>query len=654
MAMLSRWARSCRSKPTATKARYSTALGRVSRTKHRVCSLEPLESRALLSAASLSLADIVAHPAASGCSVGQITSAYLARNLSFVTSLKGAITGDGYGQTIAIVDAYNNPNIVRDLTAFDTKFNLAAPNITIVNQTGGSILPSTSSDWGLEIALDVEWAHAIAPKANILLVEANSASLNDLLTAVNYARNAAGVSVVSMSWGTDEFRGETSYDSYFTTPSGHAGVTFIASSGDDGVNCWPSVASNVLSVGGTTLSVSSSGVYASETAWSGSGGGVSRYESLPSYQKMIGISASGRVTPDVAYDANPSTGFLVYDSLGYSGWLVVGGTSAGAPQWAAIVAIANEARVANGLGTLSQTNAMLYTIYASRSSQDFHDVTSGRNSGGFSATKGYDAVTGLGSPIVASLLGDLAKATATTTGKNATTTITIGSGRSSGGWGMAWGGSWGSGWGRFYIAARFGGLWDPAALAQNDPAEPSISSPGLLGSATDAVAVPTGLPVAVSSAVTMSREVWAERATIVQQHSDEAPAAQRDVSAADSGGFCLAWPSNASRPTADLTTSIRGHVVDLLFAESLSAEINDAAILAVQPSPATERVDVDPAQATDTPARVAASATGAGGISTVEHRVWEAAALLFAWQVRSGPAELDADHRRVRSLRSRP
>ena len=198
----------------------------------------------------------------------------------------------------------------------------------------------------------------------------------------------------------------------------------MASSGDSGTVSWPSVSPNVLAVGGTTLTASSSGAYSGETAWSDSGGGVSLYEALPSYQKMIGISASGRVTPDVSYDANPSTGFQVYDTEGESGWTVVGGTSAGAPQWAGIIAIANEQRAANGTATpaLTQANAMIYTISLTKASQDFHDVTSGRNSSGFSATTGYDAVTGLGSPIVSSLVGDLATQTATS-GPTSTTKI---------------------------------------------------------------------------------------------------------------------------------------------------------------------------------------------------------------------------------------
>ncbi len=496
-----------------------------SRPRRRVCSFESLESRALLSAASLAdLAHVIATPAvsSSGFTAAQITSAYLANNLSLVTKLKGSVSGDGAGQTIAIIDAYNDPNIASDLATFDAKFGLTAANLKVMSQTGStSKLPSTDADWSLEISLDVEWAHAIAPAANIVLVEANSDSFSDLLTAVKYAANYSGVSVVSMSWGTDEFNGEASYDSYFTTPAGHTGVTFIASSGDSGVTSWPAVASNVLAVGGTTLSVTSSGTYSSETAWSDSGGGVSKYEALPSYQKMIGVSASGRVTPDVAYDANPSSGFLVYDTVsgsGANGWTTVGGTSAGAPQWAAILAIANEGRVANGLGTLTQANAMLYTLYATDSGADFHDITSGSNTGRYSAAKGFDGVTGMGSPIVRSLVTDLASATATST-TTSTTTITIapvsssrggggggwgGGGWGGGGWGGGgWGGGgWGGGWGGGY-GGGFGGWsngwYSQFGMALVSSGLPSASDASAAASLSEHLASP-----AAAVAVTMT------------------------------------------------------------------------------------------------------------------------------------------------------
>ena len=156
----------------------------------------------------------------------------------------------------------------------------------------------------------------MAPGANIMLVEASSASDSDLLTAVRYA--AAHANVVSMSWGGSEFSGESVYDSaYFEQP----GVAFVASSGDNGAPAsWPAASPNVLSVGGTSLNLGSGSAWSSETGWSGSGGGPSAYEAQPAYQNgVVTQTATARATPDVAYDANPSTGFAVYDSTPYWG-----------------------------------------------------------------------------------------------------------------------------------------------------------------------------------------------------------------------------------------------------------------------------------------------------------------------------------------------
>ncbi len=250
-------------------------------------------------------------------------------------------------------------------------------------------------------------------------MEANSSGLSDLLNAVNYARNQPGVSVVSMSWGASEFSSETSFDSYFTTPAGHTGVTFVGSSGDNGSpSLWPALSSNVLAVGGTTLNVSgSAGTYVSESGWSGSGGGLSRYELEPSYQR--GVQTKGmRSGPDVSYDANPSTGFPVYDSVttsGQSGWFEVGGTSAGAPQWSALIAIANQGRAANGLAALNGVNSQIYALPSS----DFHDSTSGNN-GGYAAGAGYDMVTGRGSPIAYLVIGGLMGSSTTASATPAT------------------------------------------------------------------------------------------------------------------------------------------------------------------------------------------------------------------------------------------
>jgi subtilase family serine protease len=387
--------------------------------------VERLEVRAVLSASSLELISAVpaAHvlPAVTNTSpVGfnptQIRHAYGFDHIAFSN---GAVKGDGSGQTIAIVDAYGDPNILADLQTFDRSFGLNDPKFTKVNQSGGTRYPSTDAGWALETALDVEWAHAVAPGANILLVEANTASLKNLLAAVDYARKQTGVVAVSMSWGSSEFSGEGTYNSYFTTPSGHGGVTFVASSGDSGSpGLWPAFSSNVLSVGGTALTLAdSTGTYSGETGWSGSGGGKSLYEAEPTYQ--AGVQTSGRrSSPDVAYDAAPGTGFAVYDSITYSnqsGWFQVGGTSAGAPQWAALIAIADQGRALAGLGSLSAVQANVYSLPAA----DFHDVTVGSN-GGFSAGAGYDMVSGFGSPyanlVVQGLLSSSLASQAATSG----------------------------------------------------------------------------------------------------------------------------------------------------------------------------------------------------------------------------------------------
>ncbi|HXX88051.1 MAG TPA: hypothetical protein VEH86_06375 [Candidatus Acidoferrum sp.] len=293
----------------------------------------------------------------------------------------------GAGTTIAIVDAYDDPTIANDLATFSSNFGLPAANF-IEKKMSTTI--SVDSGWALEISLDVEWAHAIAPNATILLVEATSNSLSDLLAAVSYATSYTGVKAVSMSWGGSEFSTETAYDSYFTAP----GITFFASSGDSGAGViWPSSSPNVVGVGGTTLNLNSNGAVTSETAWSGSGGGVSAYEAMPSFQTSYGLTYTARAVPDVSYDADPNTGVYVYDSTPYqgsAGWWDVGGTSAGAPQWAAIQA----------LGLSAGNNNFYQDAASSAYASYFRDITSGSN--GYTAGTGYDLVTGLGSPVTTS------------------------------------------------------------------------------------------------------------------------------------------------------------------------------------------------------------------------------------------------------------
>lgn len=269
--------------------------------------------------------------------------------------------------------------------------------------------PNTNAGWALEISLDVEWAHAIAPQAKIVLVEAASNSFANLMQAVDVAV-ANGASVVSMSFGGSEFSSETSFDFHFNVN----GVTFTASSGDSGSGVeYPAASPFVVGVGGTTLSVDSSGNYLGETAWSGSGGGLSTVENEPLNQALYPIRndpGGVRGVPDVAYDGDPNTGFAVYDTVRYqgqTGWFQVGGTSAGAPQWAALFAIANSVRAGNGKGTLGSANNAVYAV----GSGNFHDITSGTNGtcGTLcTASAGYDYVTGLGSPRANLMIATLA------------------------------------------------------------------------------------------------------------------------------------------------------------------------------------------------------------------------------------------------------
>ena len=248
-------------------------------------------------------------------------------------------------------------------------------------------------------------AHAVAPQANIILFEANSDWMSDLMTAVKTAATQSGASVVSMSWGVSEYYGETSYDSYFTT----ANVDFLASTGDDGApGEYPAFSPNVIAVGGTTLSINSSTyAWASEKAWSDGGGGSSLLESEPSYQDSLpGQPFSGRETPNVSFDANPNTGVAVYDSYDFGGaWAEFGGTSVSAPCWSGLIAIADQFHAAEKISLLNGPSA-LYALSNPYTNGYFHDITNGNN--GYAAGTGYDMASGIGSPIANVLIPALA------------------------------------------------------------------------------------------------------------------------------------------------------------------------------------------------------------------------------------------------------
>jgi hypothetical protein len=304
----------------------------------------------------------------------QVTNAYGLDSVSFRAPSGSIIAADGSGETIALIEAYHDPTLRFDLHSFDQANYLSDPSLTVVNQAGAK----TSSPWASEESLDVEWAHAIAPGAGILVVEARSQAFSDLISAVNTARQTPGVVAVSMSWGFGETSHETSFDVTFTTPAGHAGITFVASSGDGGFSSgaeYPAASPNVLAVGGTTLNLDAAGDYLSEAAWTDSGGGPSEFEAEPGYQDAVQASGRRR-TPDVAFDGDPSTGVEVYETAlgtGQGSWEPVGGTSLGAPAWAAIIAIADQGRALAGKGSLDGPTQTLPTLYA-LPAIDFHTV----------------------------------------------------------------------------------------------------------------------------------------------------------------------------------------------------------------------------------------------------------------------------------------
>ena len=309
------------------------------------------------------------------------------------------------------------------------QYGPASSFLTVLNQNGLSRPPPSTDPnggWEIETALDVEWTHAMAPGANIVLVEANSQSLSDLMSSVAIAANQPGVSVVSMSWGFAEglsvlAQDEAQYDSYMTTPAGHQGVTFVASTGDYGTADpeYPAFSPNVVAVGGTSLYVNSDASYNSETGWGyysdtvgasiGSGGGISMFEPEPIYQQ--GVQSTGfRTTPDVSLVADPNTGAWIADTYNLSvdnPWEIVGGTSLSAPCWAGIFALVNQGRAAAGQPTLNSTTPTdaqqaLYSLPQA----DFNSITSGNN-GLYTAAAGYNLVTGLGTPVAGLLVPDL-------------------------------------------------------------------------------------------------------------------------------------------------------------------------------------------------------------------------------------------------------
>ena len=316
------------------------------------------------------------------------------------------IPNQGQGVTIALVDAYDDPNIASDLAYYANYFHLGPCNFTKVKL--GTI---QGQGWDLEEALDVQQACALAPAANIVLVEAATNSFDDLFAAVQVATQPPyNATTVSMSWGGGEFNGEQQADSYFCNILNGNGqpVTFFASTGDGGHGTiYPSTSTCVIGVGGTTLVLSTTTPpantfildYGHEAAWRDGGGGVSAYESQPSYQNPACAtwSVSQRCVPDIS---SVASNIPVYDTYSYGGWVTVQGTSISSPDWAAFFTLVNSLRVNAGKSTLSQANYDLYQLYYSANyNTDFHDITTGNNGGCGSqcnAVTGYDLATGIG------------------------------------------------------------------------------------------------------------------------------------------------------------------------------------------------------------------------------------------------------------------
>jgi len=301
----------------------------------------------------------------------------------------------GGSRAIAVVDAFHDPTANDDLEVFSAQFGLPAARLSLVFAQGKKPALDPTGGWEIEESLDIQWAHAMAPEAQIFLVEAQDNSLLNLFKAVTVASNLvakAGGGEVSMSWGSAEFSQETILDSMFTT----RGVVYFASTGDTPGAQYPSTSPNVVAAGGTTTSRNTvTGNLILENAWQDAGGGPSMVEPRPAYQNGIArIVGDFRGTPDLSFDSNPSTGVWVFDSnpVFGTGWFVVGGTSVASPSLAGIINAAGKFR--------GSTPAELTALYSQMSnSTEFNDITFGDCGLSISnfAGRGWDFCAGIGS-----------------------------------------------------------------------------------------------------------------------------------------------------------------------------------------------------------------------------------------------------------------
>lgn len=409
-------------------------------------SLEEVQQRSANTSLAMPKAVAAAPLAGTGAvttySVAQVRAAYGFGALPAVGAKPSGVQAAqlGAGQTVYVVGAKHNPNVAAELASFNQKFGLPACTAKVLpvatglplaaaspavgcelwvaysTASGGisAVAPAYDAGWATEIALDVQWVHAIAPLARIVLVEAPDASVNSLLGAIRLT-NSMGPGVVSMSFGAQEGAWTASVDSAFAA----AGMTYLAATGDSGAGVnWPSVSSNVIAVGGTTLTYSGSGPR-SEVSWSGTGGGTSGFVAVPAYQKSS-VPGTGslvrRTVADVAMNADPATGqYVAVMQPGSSAvqWISAGGTSLAAPMWAGLVAVANAGRQQAALPLVAGGHALLYGqigAVASNYASSFADIRLGSHGvcSTCSAGPGYDQLTGLGTPNASTLVNLLA------------------------------------------------------------------------------------------------------------------------------------------------------------------------------------------------------------------------------------------------------
>jgi kumamolisin len=307
----------------------------------------------------------------------------------------------GGSKVIAIVDAFDDPTATNDLGVYSQQYGLppiTADNFQVVYADGEKPKQDFTGDWEVEESLDIEMAHAMAPNAKVILVEAKSNHTGDLIAADKVAAGlvaAAGGGEVSNSWGESEFSDEEKFEKDFTG----ANVVFLASAGDNPGTWWPSVLTNVVSVGGTAVNRTKKGVFKNQTPWLYTGGGLSEYVKTPPYQSQVTkIVGTARGTPDVGLVADPETGIWVYDTTKFYGyvlhWSIWGGTSVSSP---AVAGIINNAGAFN-----ASTPAELTEIYANLGVQaNFTAIPKGKcpNAKSGKASKGYDLCTGVGTPL---------------------------------------------------------------------------------------------------------------------------------------------------------------------------------------------------------------------------------------------------------------